>query len=179
MRLSTRSGDQGETGLRGGQRLSKAHPRVQAYGEVDEVNSLLGWARAAVEVEDVRNLLQSLQEDLMRLGADLALPSGAQPSSFLLGPERVQALEEALERYQEEVPPLRHFVLPGGTEAAARLHIARTACRRAERAAVALAQEEPVNPEALRYLNRLSDLLFLLALVLNHRAQVKEIPWQG
>lgn len=179
MRLSTRSGDQGETGLRGGQRLSKAHPRVQAYGEVDEVNSLLGWARAAVEAEDVRSLLQSLQEDLMRLGADLALPPGAQPSSFLLGPERVQALEEALERYQEEVPPLRHFVLPGGTEAAARLHIVRTACRRAERAAVALAQEEPVNPEALRYLNRLSDLLFLLALVLNHRAQAKEIPWQG
>jgi cob(I)alamin adenosyltransferase len=179
MRLYTRTGDRGSTRLFGGQPVLKSHPRVRAYGEVDELNSVLGWARVAVEHEDLQALLERLQAELFEVGADLATPEGteARGKENHLCPERVQALEEALDRLQTEVPPFRQFILPGGAEAAARLHIARTVCRRVERAVVALAEREPVNPEVLRYLNRLSDLLFLLACVVNHRAGVKETPW--
>lgn len=182
MKIYTRTGDTGETGLLGGGRVPKAHPRVEAYGAVDELNAVLGWSVALLNGADPAPVLHRLQQECFLLGADLAAPPG--PAREAGGglprvtAQHVEALEALIDRYDGQLPPLRQFILPGGTAAAAVLHVARTVARRAERRVAALAAREEVNPEALKYLNRLSDLLFVLARWVNHQAGVPDVPWE-
>ncbi|ADU50247.1 ATP:cob(I)alamin adenosyltransferase [Thermaerobacter marianensis DSM 12885] len=182
MKIYTRTGDAGETGLLGGGRVPKSHPRVEAYGAVDELNAMLGLAAAYLDGEEPAALLRELQQDCFLLGADLAAPPGPARRQETGLPQvtaqRVQALEAWIDRLDAELPPLRQFILPGGTVAASALHVARTVARRAERRVAALAAQEEVNPVILQYLNRLSDLLFVLARWVNHRAGVPDVPWQ-
>ncbi|GAB6877677.1 cob(I)yrinic acid a,c-diamide adenosyltransferase [Thermaerobacter litoralis] len=182
MKIYTRTGDGGETGLLGGGRVPKAHPRVEAYGAVDELNAVLGWAVALLDGAEPASVLRQLQQECFLLGADLAAPPGPAREAGAglprMAAERVQALEALIDRYDGELPPLRQFILPGGTPAAAALHLARTVARRAERRVAALAAQEEINPVALQYLNRLSDLLFVLARWVNHQAGVPDVPWQ-
>ena len=178
-RIYTRTGDRGETGLIGGRRVRKDHPRVEAYGAVDEVNSHLGIARTLLSDTAVAALLELIQHRLFDLGAELATPSGARTRrAAAISSAHVQALEDAIDRYQAVLPPLRAFILPSGTPLAAAFHVARTTSRRAERRTVSLARKDPVNPEILRYLNRLSDLLFVLARWANHLAGRPDVIWQ-
>ncbi|WP_234507489.1 MULTISPECIES: cob(I)yrinic acid a,c-diamide adenosyltransferase [Thermus] len=181
MKIYTKTGDAGETGLYGAERVVKAHPRVEAYGTVDEANSAIGLARSLLPKEhlDLQDLLEQVQNALFDLGADLATRMGSpyEKNIARMDAEDVEALEKAIDRYMEESPPFTGFILPGGHPAAAALHLARTVVRRAERKVVALSREEPVNPEAIRYLNRLSDLLFVLARVVNARTGVQEEAW--
>ena len=162
-KIYTRGGDAGETSLGDGSRVSKLDPLVSAYGAVDELNSLVGWAR--VSAGDAR--LDRLQNELFDLGADLSTPFEADDRKLRVSQDYVDRLEAWCDEANAPLPQLRSFVLPGGTEAAARLHVARAACRRAEREVLAAARERPVNPIALVYLNRLSDLLFILARAAN------------
>lgn len=177
-RIYTRGGDAGETGLIGGHRVPKDHPRVEAYGAVDELNAHLGAARPQVDDPELGALLDRIQHRLFDLGAELASPAAASGKTGAAGSGEIQALEDAIDRYQETLPPLREFILPGGTPLAASLHVARTVARRAERRVVTLARGEPVRPEVLRYLNRLSDLLFVLARAANHRAGRPDVAWK-
>lgn len=178
MPIYTRTGDAGETGLFGGARVRKDDSRVEAYGAVDELNACLGACRASA-LPRWDALLQRIQADLLHVGADLAAPEGAAPGGLpRIGGDDVAALEHEIDAVSAELPPLRHFVLPAGPGGAAALHVARTVCRRAERRVVALAAEAPVNGEALRYLNRLSDLLFVLARAAVLGAGGREEPWQ-
>ena len=171
-KVYTRGGDSGETSLVGGARVSKASPRVDSYGDVDELNSLIGLARARVSDPEIDSTLGAIQNDLFTVAADLASPSNIEvprvPESM------VQALESMSDHYNAEVGPLKEFILPGGSEAGAVLHLARTVARRAERRAVGLAGHEDLNPQVIIYLNRLSDLLFILARVANRRVGVAE-----
>jgi cob(I)alamin adenosyltransferase len=163
-RIYTRAGDAGETSLGDGSRVPKTDPRIEAYGTVDELNATLGLALASAELPDeFRPWLERIQNDLFDLGADLSVPLSDERERLRVGQTDVERLEELCDRVNERLEPLTSFVLPGGGEAATRLHLARTVCRRAERLVVALAAREPVNPRALAYLNRLSDLLFILA----------------
>jgi cob(I)alamin adenosyltransferase len=170
-RIYTRTGDAGDTTLGDGTRVPKTHPRVSAYGQVDELNSLLGVVCATPGlVPKLRGLLRSIQNDLFDLGADLCVPEADIPPPtppLRVRADQVTRLEHAIDHYNTRLQPLHSFVLPGGSPAAAALHQARTVCRRAEVAVVALAQQEPVNPAATQYMNRLSDLLFVLARVCN------------
>lgn len=175
MRISkvyTRTGDKGETSLVGGARVSKASPRVDAYGDVDELNSIIGLARVGLKPGDVDEALGMIQNDLFTLGADLASPSQIEvpriQSSF------VETLEKLSDRFLAELEPLKEFILPGGSETGATLHLARTVARRAERRAVKLSETEDVNDDAIVYLNRLSDLLFILARAVNRRGGIPE-----
>jgi cob(I)alamin adenosyltransferase len=181
-RIYTKTGDQGETGLGDGSRVPKDHARVTAYGSVDELNAVLGLLLAQPggrqAAEDVE-LLRSIQNDLFDVGADLCRPQkpSEQPGQRLrVTPEQVRRLEAAIDRLNEGLAPLRSFVLPGGSPAAAWCHLARTVCRRAERDVVALGRAESINPQALIYLNRLSDLLFVLARVCNGNGQ-DDVLW--
>jgi cob(I)alamin adenosyltransferase len=163
-RIYTRAGDAGETSLGDGSRVPKTDPRIEAYGTVDEVNSLLGLALATPELPDeFRPWLEQVQNDLFDVGADLSVPLDDSRERLRVTQAQVGRLEELCDLVNERLEPLRSFVLPGGGEAGARLHVARAACRRAEREAVALAESADANPVALAYLNRLSDLLFILA----------------
>ena len=178
MKLYTRTGDAGETSLFGGTRARKNDPRVDAYGEVDELNAWLGLARASSIDPELATELQQLQRDLFALGAQLADPAdklAARVTKAALVDDDVARLERLIDKMEDELPPLRRFILAGGAPAGAALHVARTVCRRAERRIVAL--DPPVDPVLLRYVNRLSDLLFVLARVANHRAGVPEIEW--
>ena len=166
-RIYTRGGDTGQTSLGDGTRVSKADPRIDAFGTVDELNSVLGVALAADPPPEFRPWLERVQNELFDLGADLSVPWSDGRERLRVAQQQVDALEELCDHVNERLRPLRSFVLPGGTEAAALLHHARTVCRRAERLVVALAETEPVNPAALAYLNRLSDLLFILARAAN------------
>jgi cob(I)alamin adenosyltransferase len=181
MKIYTRTGDQGDTGLFGGGRVPKSHPRVAAYGDVDELNSLLGVVRATPPVERFEPLLESIQRDLFSIGGQLATPDPAAVAKALakakLSGERVSEFERLIDEADAELPPLRAFILPVGTTKAATLHLARTVCRRAERSVVALAQESPVPELFVAYLNRLSDLLFTLARLTNHRDGVGDVTW--
>ncbi len=183
-RIYTKTGDGGETGLFGGGRVPKDDRRVQAYGAVDELNAAIGLALALEPRTYCRELLEQVQRDLFTIGAELATPDPMKLDKALrdrppLGPEQVTALEQAIDRYEAEVPPLKQFVLPGGAPKAAALHLARTVCRRAERAVVRLYREHKTGglSSVIPYLNRLSDLLFVLARVANHAAGAPEIPW--
>lgn len=188
-RIYTRTGDQGETGLFGGGRVSKTDPRVAAYGTVDELNATLGWVLATLagdgeddgdggEGSGVAGRITTIQRDLFALGAHLATPADA-PSREHLPPlpaDRPAELETWIDAADRELEPLTSFILPGGAPAGAALHVARTVCRRAERAVVAL--DDDTDPFITVYLNRLSDLLFTWARLMNHRAGAPETPWQ-
>lgn len=171
-RVVTRTGDGGKTALIGGERVSKGSLRVDSYGEVDELNSCLGLAVAWLQDAAAIDLLQPVQHRLFTLGADLAAPEGVGVPRITA--EHVKELEESMEPLMDELPPLEEFILPGGGPAGAALHLARTVARRAERAAVALASHEPINEQAIIYLNRLSDFLFVLARVVNKRQNQPE-----
>jgi len=179
MRIYTRTGDGGETGLFSGQRVPKDDPRVEAYGTVDELNSWLGLVRAEALPADVDELLDRVQNDLFTMGADLATPPEGRKAGKAprIGPEHVRALEAAIDRYEADLPPLRAFILPAGPQAVALLHVARTVARRAERRVVTLYRAGGVAPEAVSYLNRLSDLLFVLARAVGARLGAAEVPW--
>ena len=179
MKLYTRTGDSGETALFDGTRVSKADPRVDAYGEVDELNAVLGIARAAGPDSELDARLARLQQDLFALGARLADPASriaSRVTKAAITDEDVARLEGWIDRADAEVPPPKRFILPGGSPLAAALHLARTICRRAERHVVALGPDA-VEPVLVVYLNRLSDLLFVLARLANHRAHVAEPEW--
>lgn len=180
-RIYTRTGDRGETGLFGGGRVEKDHPRVEAYGAVDELNAVIGSALVGSSDEQVSEILSTVQRDLFALGARLATPEPQpgrkQPALPPLPRDRISAMEGWIDGAEEELPPLRAFILPGGSAAGAALHLARTVCRRAERRVVKLAGEEDVDDDVVVYLNRLSDLLFMLARLVNHRAGAEEVEW--
>jgi len=181
MKIYTRAGDDGRTALFGGGRVPKSHARVEAYGTLDELNAVLGAARNRISDGDTLGRLERVQHDLFTLGADLATPPAregrSRPSTPPLPVERVAEMEEWIDEATSELPSLRAFVLPGGSEGAAALHLARTVCRRAERSVVELAEVEPVSDGVVRYLNRLSDLLFTLARLENHRAGRADLEW--
>lgn len=172
-KITTRTGDRGETGLGDGSRVPKDHPRVVALGEVDELNSVLGLVLAEDVSKEVRSMLAEVQQDLLDLGGELSIPGHA-----LLKAERVAFLESQTEKSNKDLAPLKEFILPGGSRAAAAAHLARTVCRRAERAVVALGRKENVSEPVRQYLNRLSDLLFVLARVLNRAAGVGDVQWR-
>jgi cob(I)alamin adenosyltransferase len=181
MKIYTRTGDEGETGLFGGGRVSKDHPRVAAYGDVDELNSVLGVARATEPAEFFDQLLEAIQRDLFSIGGQLATPDPAPVAKALvkadLPMERVTEFERIIDASETELLPLRAFVLPAGTPKAAALHQARTVCRRAERSVVHLARESQIPPVFIVYLNRLSDLLFTLARLANFRSGISDATW--
>lgn len=181
MKIYTKTGDKGETGLFDGTRVPKSDARVDAYGDVDELNALLGLARSLLREQELADILAEVQRDLFAVGAQLADPKhGERPhlrEKARLTEGRIQKLEEQIDRWEAELEPLRQFILPGGVEAGAVLHYARTVCRRAERRIVRLGGTIPVSPILLAYVNRLSDFLFVMARVVNHRAGVPEIPW--
>ena len=166
-RIYTRAGDAGETSLGDGSRVPKTDPRIEAYGTVDELNSLLGFVLSGELSPEFRPWLEQVQNDLFDLGADLSVPLEDERERLRVTPGQVERLEELCDLVNERLEPLKSFILPGGTEAASRLHVARSVCRRAERLAVDLAGKGSVNPAALAYLNRLSDLLFILARAAN------------
>jgi cob(I)alamin adenosyltransferase len=175
-RIYTRTGDAGETGLLGGSRVPKDDPRVEAYGTVDEAGSALGVLAAHLD-PDLAAVVRGMQRVLFDIGAELAAPQpGRLPP---VAAEAVGDLEALIDRWEEELSPLRQFILPGGSAPAALCHLARAVVRRAERRTVTLAHSAPVNPEILKYLNRLSDCLFVLARVLNHRQGITDVPWEG
>jgi cob(I)alamin adenosyltransferase len=180
MKIYTKAGDAGETTLVDGSRVRKDHARVGAYGDVDELNAALGVALAEESGEDLGPVLGPVQRDLFAIGAQLADPSARvaeRKEKAALPPARIVALERAIDEREAVLPPLTAFVMPGGTKAAAALHVARTVCRRAERSIVALGDADPVDPLILVYLNRLSDLLFVLARHANHLASRAEPKW--
>ncbi len=182
MRIYTRTGDTGETGLFGGQRVRKDDLRIAACGSVDELNSVLGIVRSFGPTDDLDTLLITIQNDLFATGADLATPFGAgethgSATVKRLTPDRTSTLEPEIDRLEGELTPLSQFILPGGSIVASYLHFARTVCRRAERQCVALASVQPINPEVGCYINRLSDLLFVMARVTNKRSGLSDVPW--
>jgi cob(I)alamin adenosyltransferase len=181
MRIYTRTGDEGDTGLFGGGRVGKDDARVDAYGEVDELNAVIGWVLAVEPMPRIDQVLLPIQRDLFSLGAILATPDldkmHEQLSKARIDDARIVELERAIDAGEAEVEPLRAFILPGGTPKSAALHVARTICRRAERRVVRLQQTVTLPPLATIYLNRLSDLLFVLARVANRRAGATELTW--
>lgn len=178
MKIYTRTGDQGDTGLFGGARVAKNDPRVEAYGTLDELNAQLGFVRALAPPPELGPLLEHLQASLFALGAEVACtPGKTDRLGFeLLGDPEIAALEAAIDEHEAVLPPLKTFILPSGSPVGAALHVARTVCRRAERASLAVTD---ARPEVLIYLNRLGDLLFVLARRASHIAETKETPWTG
>jgi cob(I)alamin adenosyltransferase len=181
VKIYTRTGDTGDTALFGGGRVPKDHPRVAAYGDVDELNSVIGLIRATEPVALFDPLLESIQRDLFSIGGHLATPDPERVRKALekatLSPERVSEFERAMDEAGQELQPLKAFVLPAGTPKASALHLGRTVCRRAERSVVHLARDNVVPELFVVYLNRLSDLLFTLARLANHRAGVSDVTW--
>ena len=180
-RIYTRTGDDGTTSLFGGERVGKGNPRIDAYGTVDETNSIVGLARAHLQgepgEEELDPVLSDLQEELFVLGADLATPMDAKPVVERIEEQHVTALEERIDHFDADLPSLKRFILPGGTPVGASLHSARTVCRRAERHIVQASTSTPINEQAIVYLNRLSDLFFVLARWANREAGVREDTW--
>lgn len=178
MNLYTRTGDDGTTGLYGGGRTTKDAIRVEAFGTVDELNSALGLAATTCEQAELSRIIAVLQPRLFDLGADLCTPLDAHaPKEVRITPRHVEELENLIDEVAGKLEPLKTFVLPGGCELAARLHLARTVCRRAERLIVALAHNEPVGEGVVPYINRVSDLLFAMARRANQLAGVDDVPW--
>ncbi len=176
MRIYTKFGDKGNTQLLGGGVVPKNDLRVEAYGNVDELNSVLGIAIAFCELEEVSSSLGAIQRDLFRIGAELASKG---ERTRPVAPSRVSDMEAEIDRLWDQLPPLQNFIIPGGSKTASLLHHARTVCRRAERSIVALSQEEQVAPDLIVYVNRLSDLLFTQARYVNYRKKVPEAIWKG
>lgn len=184
MKLYTRSGDDGSTGLFGGDRVSKDHPRVEAYGTIDELNAAIGLAAVACDPgspleKRLSETFQKLQSRLFDIGADVATPEGNKHEAKIIRitQSHIDELETLIDEMEEGNEPMTNFVMPGGTELASRLHVARTICRRAERRLISLSLTETVTPEPIIFINRLSDLLFAMARRANHEEGVGDVPW--
>lgn len=183
LKIYTKTGDKGDTGLFGGGRVPKDHPRVEAYGDIDELNAFVGLARSIESMPRIDEVLAPVQRDLFSLGALLATPDRAKMQEQLekarISDARIKQLEQAIDDAEAEVEPLKAFILPGGTPKAAALHVARTVCRRAERAVITLRRggEADIPPVVIVYLNRLSDLLFVLARIATKRTGAGEVTW--
>ncbi len=173
-KITTTTGDDGKTSLADGERIDKSELRVHAIGEVDELNSLLGVLEASGITDDISGYILNIQHRLFDIGGELAIPGNA-----AISPESIERLEQLIESYNEDLPALREFILPGGSLPASLCHMARTVCRRVERTLVALGHDEYLNPETLRYINRLSDFLFVMARYLNQQKGGKEIFWDS
>jgi cob(I)alamin adenosyltransferase len=178
MSIYTKTGDKGDTGLFGGQRVPKDALRIEAYGTVDELNSVLGIVRSDNTGGETDRIIGQIQNQLFDLGADLATPRSVDKKVRRIDPKDAQPLEKIIDTLETELKPLKNFILPGGSPVAARLHFARTVCRRAERAVVRLSRNEDIGEGITVYLNRLSDLLFVLARHANHRAKAPETKWK-
>ncbi|MDE0041117.1 MAG: cob(I)yrinic acid a,c-diamide adenosyltransferase [Candidatus Poribacteria bacterium] len=180
MKIYTKTGDTGETGLFGGARIPKNSLRIDAIGTIDELNACIGTVRSQIADEAIDNLLHRIQNELFNIGADLAtLDSHAKSNQLRISEDFVGALENDIDRLENELAPLRNFILPGGSVAGSTLHLARTVCRRSERTVVMLADSESINPAILPYLNRLSDFLFVLARFVNSRLGQPEPLWES
>jgi cob(I)alamin adenosyltransferase len=178
VKIYTKTGDKGDTKLFDGTPVRKNDSRVEAYGQVDELNSLIGSAASFLDDSELKEMLFGIQRDLFSLGAQLADPNQhGRKQKARLDPARITALEESIDRFETELPPLSQFILAGGAPAGAMLHVARTVCRRAERHVTALAQSVEIDSRIIEYLNRLSDFFFVLARLVNHRQGQQEIPW--
>lgn len=179
MKIYTKTGDNGETGLFGGPRVTKDHIRIHAYGTVDELSSILGIASVHCTDIELREVIVQLQNQLFVLGADLATPRQAKSTVIQrISTDDITYIEDLIDKFDEELPPLKNFILPGGSLFGATLHYARTVCRRAERFIVSLAQKEDLGMEVGQYINRLSDLLFVMARTANYRSGGKEMIWK-
>lgn len=180
MKIYTKTGDMGETVLFGGQAVAKDHPRLQAYGSIDELNSFIGWLRAAGLDKDLDAVMHRAQNQLFAIGAELASPDRErlQGRHAAIDENDVMAMEHQIDGWEKELQPIKNFILPGGTEASSRAHCVRTVTRRAERLVVALKRDVEIAPVIIRYLNRFSDLVFVLARIINHRAGVPDIEWE-
>ena len=180
MKIYTKFGDSGETALYGGTRLGKDTQRIEAIGTVDELNAYIGYAQTLIDDVDLSELMARIQNHLFDVGADLATPAAhTKAAEFRIPADFTTEMETAIDTLSTELPPLTNFILPGGCPAGAILHVARVVCRRSERCVVRLAREEDVNPEIIRSLNRLSDLLFVLARTVNCRTQSPEPIWES
>ncbi len=178
MKIYTKTGDAGQTGLFGGERVSKDHLRIRTYGTLDELNASLGIVLSNPSLaSDLRFILNRIQGELFQLGAELATPKNKEVKTELLGASHIVALEAEIDQMESSMKPLKSFILPGGTPDASNLHLARAISRRAERELVSLNRTEEVRPEALQYVNRLADHLFVCARYANHVAKVEDIPW--
>lgn len=178
MKIYTKTGDSGDTRLFDGTSVRKNDPRVEAYGNVDELNSFIGAAASFLQDSELKGILADIQRDLFSVGAQLADPKQhGKKQKSKIDPARVTMLEETIDRFETELPPLRQFILAGGDPAGAMLHVARTVCRRAERRVVGLAESVEIDPLTIEYLNRLSDFLFVMARLVNQRKGQQEIPW--
>ncbi len=181
MKIYTKTGDDGTTGLADGTRVSKGEARLEAYGTVDELNAWMGMLACAAVDPDIKSLLMSIQEKLFVIGSRLAAGERELPATgkLLLGDEAIAELEKAIDAFTALLPPLRHFILPGGDPEACRCHVARTVCRRAERRIVALASGKPADPSVVKYINRLSDFLFVYSRKINHDRGIIETRWMS
>ena len=179
MKIYTKTGDKGETGLVGGKRIAKNSACMQAIGDVDELNACIGLARAEHPPEELDQTLAWLQSALFDLGAELASVPGHKLSFAALQTADSEKLEQDIDRQTEQLPPLKNFILPGGSKLAARLHVARSVCRRAERSALAFHEERALRPEVLAFLNRLSDWLFVAARTANKLSGIEDVPWES
>jgi cob(I)alamin adenosyltransferase len=177
MKVYTKTGDDGSTGLFGGKRVRKDHVRIAAYGTVDEANAAIGVGRAEGPADLLYSMLERVQGELFVVGADLATPASAKPSVPRISPTEIAGLEADIDRMEEDLPPLKTFVLPGGTKRAAALHMGRTVSRRAEREIFSAMDTESIGPNVAIYLNRLSDFLFVAARWANHAAGIPDTPW--
>lgn len=178
MKIYTKTGDRGDTGLFGGPRVRKDDPRIEAYGTVDELNAALGLVRCERLDGPLDALLANIQSELFNVGAELATPDPQRLGTHTIATEHIARLEAAIDQHEVKLEPLKAFILPGGTRSAALLHLARTVCRRAERRLVTLADREAISADLMIYLNRLSDLLFVLARWANRSAGVADAPWK-
>jgi cob(I)alamin adenosyltransferase len=182
LKIYTKTGDKGDTGLIDGSRISKSDLRIIAYGVVDEANSHIGLIISNIEknsiFDDVKKILLNVQQDLFILGAELANPNTLKDDNMLVKREMISTIEKYIDKFESELAPLSNFILPGGSIESSLLHICRTVVRRAETSAVALAKEQKINQEILTYLNRISDLFFVLARVTNKRQKRNDIPWK-
>ena len=181
MKIYTKTGDKGETGLFGGGRVRKDHPRIQAYGDVDELNSFIGWAKSLTQDKILSSELKRIQNNLFDIGAILASPHPEKlegKSSSSVAPQEIEGLEKSIDRMEAELKPLLTFILPGGGEESSILHVARTVCRRAERQIITLSEREKISSQIIIYINRLSDYLFVLARWINFKKNVKEDTWE-
>jgi cob(I)alamin adenosyltransferase len=176
-KIYTKTGDDGTTGLFGGARLPKDHIRIEAYGTVDELNAVIGWLMSTIQDQETENLLQTIQSRLFTVGSNLASEPGKNMITPDLLDEDVVLIEQSIDKMQETLPPLKHFIMPGGSPSVSAAHMARTVCRRAERRCVTLAQTSDVDSIIILYLNRLSDFFFVLARWLGAREGVEEVKW--
>ena len=180
MKIYTKFGDSGETALYGGTRIPKDALQIEAIGTVDELNAYIGYTQTLIDDTDLCDLMERIQNYLFSLGADLATPATHTKSTEMrISADFTTEMEKVIDTLSEELPPLTNFILPGGCQAGSVLHVARAVCRRSERCVVRLTRETDVNPEIIRSLNRLSDLLFVLARVVNHRSQIPEPIWKS